>query len=124
VVDDDPFIRDLVSDLLVDQGYAVDTAQNGAVAIERVQRHQPDAIVLDLMMPVMDGWQFVETCYPDGPCDDIPAVVLSAAHDLPAATRDLRRRGVRAVLGKPFALGDLLATVERVAPPDTPIPRS
>ena len=60
VVEDDASIRGLVSDLLRDDGYQVSEACNGAEALDAVREQRPDLIVLDLMMPVMDGWTFVE----------------------------------------------------------------
>jgi CheY-like chemotaxis protein len=60
VVDDDYTIRELISDVLQRKGYYVEMADNGQQALAQVRLTQPDAIVLDLMMPVMDGWAFLE----------------------------------------------------------------
>ncbi|MBV9173586.1 MAG: response regulator, partial [Chloroflexi bacterium] len=59
VVDDEPVIREVVAEALEFEGYAVETATNGAEALAKVRAHAPQAIVLDLMMPVMDGWAFL-----------------------------------------------------------------
>jgi CheY-like chemotaxis protein len=116
VVDDDPNIRSLVADLLQDEGYEVATAANGAEALARVQDEPPTAIVLDLMMPVMDGWRFVELCRGVAACADVPIVVMSAAHGLSESAQALVEKGVRAVVAKPFDLEALVAVVERYAP--------
>jgi CheY-like chemotaxis protein len=113
VVEDDDAIRGLVSDVLRDDGYDVSEAANGAEALVCVGDHRPDLIVLDLMMPVMDGWQFVEECHRTAQCDDVPIVVTSASHDLPRTADRLRSLGVRTCLAKPFDVDGLLALVER-----------
>ena len=60
IVDDNEDLRELVSDALIVAGYRVRTACNGKVALEQAELMRPDLIVLDLMMPVMNGWQFLE----------------------------------------------------------------
>jgi CheY-like chemotaxis protein len=120
VVDDDDSIRGLVSEVLRDDGYQVREATNGAEALAVLGTTCPDLIVLDLMMPVMDGWTFVERCRAAAPCGDVPIVVTSAAYDLPNTAARLRRLGVRTCLAKPFDLDGLLALVERYAPADAP----
>jgi CheY-like chemotaxis protein len=116
VVEDDEAIRGLVSEVLRDDGYEVSEAANGAEALEYVNNHRPDLIVLDLMMPVMDGWAFVERCRVNPGCSDVPIVVTSASHDLPKTAERLRSYGVRTCLAKPFDVDGLLALVERYAP--------
>jgi len=116
VVEDDASIRGLVSDLLRDDGYQVSEACNGAEALDAVREQRPDLIVLDLMMPVMDGWTFVEECRREPGFDDVPIVVTSASHDLPRTAERLRSLGVRTCLAKPFDVDGLLALVERYAP--------
>ncbi len=116
VVEDDASIRGLVSDLLRDDGYQVSEACNGAEALDAVRERRPDLIVLDLMMPVMDGWTFVEACRQEPGCDNVPIVVTSASHDLPRTAERLRSFGVRTCLAKPFDVDGLLALVERYVP--------
>jgi CheY-like chemotaxis protein len=116
VVEDDDAIRGLVSEVLRDDGYQVQEATNGAEALATVRATRPDLIVLDLMMPVMDGWTFVKECRRSDWCDDVPIVVTSASHDLPRTADQLRALGVRTCLAKPFDVDGLLALVERYAP--------
>src|SRR5947209_13816973 len=116
VVEDDASIRGLLSEVLRDDGYEVSEASNGVEALEAVGERRPDLIVLDLMMPVMDGWTFVEQCRRRANCEDIPIVVTSASHDLPRTAERLRSFGVRTCLAKPFDVNGLLALVERYAP--------
>jgi CheY-like chemotaxis protein len=116
VVEDDDAIRGLVSDVLRDDGYQVQEAANGLEALEVLRTQRPDLIVLDLMMPVMDGWAFVEECRSSSACENVPIVVTSASHDLPRTAERLRSFGVRTCLAKPFDVDGLLALVERYAP--------
>ena len=117
VVDDDAGIRSIVAELLEDEGYTVDTADDGAQALQRAREAPPAAILLDLMMPVLDGWGFVEACRQQGICVGVPVVVMSAAHGLHAMTEWLLQRGVRAVVTKPFDATALIALVGQYASP-------
>jgi CheY-like chemotaxis protein len=114
VVEDDDAIRALVAEILEDDGYRVREAANGLEALERLREKQPDLIVLDLMMPVMDGWTFVNEC--QRWCGEVPILVTSASHDLARTAERLSGLGVRTCVAKPFELDALLALVERYAP--------
>ena len=104
VVDDDASIRDLLEEELRTRGYSVILAHNGSEALRRLESATPDAIVLDLMMPVMDGWSFVAQ-YRGGVGErPIPIIAVSAEGE-PMA--DYEQLGVRAFFRKPFELADL-----------------
>ena len=109
VVDDDQPIRDLIATVLADEGYEAVVAPNGAVALDLVRQMPPRLILLDLMMPVMDGRAFLRACRAETPCRDVPVVVMSAAYKAPTI-QELR---AEAFLAKPFDLGDVLGVVER-----------
>ena len=111
VVDDDDTIRETLADALHLEGYTVDTAANGAIALDRVRQARPDAIILDLMMPVMDGWRFMSAYRSEAACIGIPVLVTSAYRQLGEAAPELR---VQACIAKPFDLGVLLGAVERL----------
>ena len=111
VVDDDPGLRAVMSDLLTIEGYTVATADNGAAALEQVRRARPDLILLDLMMPVMDGWTFARQCLADPVGQGVPIVVVSASRGTKAVLQDLADTDVRAVIDKPFDVDELLALV-------------
>lgn len=116
VVDDDPLIRATVAELLLDEGYAIEQAGDGAEALQIVAESAPDAVVLDLMMPVLDGWAFVDRMHLLPQCRDVPIVVMSAAHGLHESAERLHAMGVRAVVAKPFDIDALIAIVQRYAP--------
>jgi CheY-like chemotaxis protein len=115
VVDDDPAIRGLVGDALRGEGYAVDLAAHGREALEAMRVRRPAMVVLDLMMPVMDGFSFIEECHRERLCVDVPIVVISAVQD---ALRRITEVPVHACLAKPFDLDDLVRLVGRYAQPN------
>jgi CheY-like chemotaxis protein len=110
VVDDEPSIRSLLSELLQDVGYTVEEAANGLEALRKVQSAPPDVVILDLLMPIMDGWRFLDECRSVPSCSHLPVVVLSASHSVPQDER------VRAFLKKPFDLNALVSAVESLVP--------
>jgi CheY-like chemotaxis protein len=79
VVEDEPDIRDALADALAGEGYAVAVASNGLEALARARSFHPDLIVLDLMMPVMDGWDFRAQQLQEPALKDIPVFILTAA---------------------------------------------
>lgn len=109
VVDDETSIRAVVAEFLELAGFVVETARHGAEAMAKVRASGFAAIVLDLMMPVMSGWDFLDACGEELVAAQIPVVVVSAAH---APSDVAQRPPVRAVLTKPFDL-DVLETIVR-----------
>jgi DNA-binding response OmpR family regulator len=110
VVDDDPDIRELLFTALEDEGFEVVPAGNGQEALAIIKTFRPDVIVLDLMMPVMDGWQFAAELRALD--EDIPLVLLSAARDLKTHAKALSAADI---IEKPFDLSELLPKIARVA---------
>ena len=78
VVDDDPDFRNLARRTLEREGYTVIEAENGRVALDRLRASTPGAILLDLMMPEMDGFDFVEAVRANHDCQGVPIVVITA----------------------------------------------
>jgi DNA-binding response OmpR family regulator len=112
VVEDDFGVASLLVDALTGEGYLIDAVSNGAEAIESLREYRPDAIVLDLMMPDMDGWDFLEQYRNVTGGDPIPIFVVSAAGAIAKSAHEL---GVRAFFRKPFDLAALLAAIREVA---------
>jgi CheY-like chemotaxis protein len=110
VVDDEPAILKLVSAMLSGEGFAVETAANGQEALTKLHDHVPDAIVLDLRMPVMSGREFLTMWRQTAPDPRIPVIAISA-HEPQATAEEL---GVQAFLPKPFAMSALVNTVDRL----------
>jgi CheY-like chemotaxis protein len=113
VVDDDALLRETLEEALSAKGYDVDAAGNGLEALTVLPAWCPDLIVLDLMMPIMDGWTFRAEQRQSG-CADVPVLVLTAHWDAAAASRGIE---AAEVVQKPFDLGQLLAAVERIVSP-------
>jgi CheY-like chemotaxis protein len=109
VVEDDPVLRGLVADVAAESGAEIDRAGDGAEAIAAIRRRRPDLILLDLMMPGIDGWRFLEI-YRQLPGPHAPVVVLSAAS---APARFGVAPDVSEVIAKPFSIDHLLEVVQR-----------
>lgn len=108
VVDDDHDLRETMRDVLEDEGYVVQTASNGQEALDCLRDGKfPEVVVLDLMMPVMDGWHFLDELKRDHALADIPVVVMSASHE------GLRGLGAKEFLSKPLDYHNLVATIDR-----------
>lgn len=108
VVDDDDDIREALTELLSDEGYPVESAADGCEALKVMERTEPSLILLDLSMPVLNGFGLVRILTERGM--KVPTIVLSAGTDLARHAADLRAEGY---IGKPFEVLDLLTTVER-----------
>ena len=114
VVDDDTSIRSFVEMALDGEGYAVSTANNGAQALAVTGQMQPDLILLDMRMPIMDGWTFARR-YRENAGPHAPIVVITAATDAGQRAAEIDADGF---LGKPFDLDELLGLVSRYVTPD------
>ncbi|MBI3967564.1 MAG: response regulator [Chloroflexi bacterium] len=109
VVDDDDVIRDLIVDALSYEGYVVNSAPNGAAALAVVHLRQPDLILLDLDMPIMNGREFALR-YRELRGHHAPIVIVTAGLD---SRRSAAEMGADYTLAKPFDIGDLLSVVAR-----------
>ena len=109
VVDDDGGIREFVRTVLLEEGYDVAEATDGRDALERAKTMRPDVILLDMRMPVMNGWEFARM-YRERPGPHAPIVIVTAALDVAKDARDI---GADGFLAKPFQLDDLLDLVGR-----------
>jgi CheY-like chemotaxis protein len=112
VVDDEPIIRMLLVESLVDAGYAVTTARNGAEALDVALEHRSDVVLLDLLMPGTDGLTFLRERQAHPDLAKVPVVVLSAAGI--EGLREASRLRATAVLAKPLDLDVLSAVIQHV----------
>jgi len=110
VVDDDPDILEAICDILEVEGYRVARARHGGEALARVDAERPALILLDLMMPVMDGLSFARELRARPADSDVPIVVISADGNRQRA----EPVGAAGYLAKPFDIDSLLAHVARI----------
>ena len=107
VVDDEEFVRLLVGQILGRSGYQVDFAPDGEAALARLEAQRPDLVILDLMMPGLNGWAVLERMRLKR---DVPPVVVLTAHGSYEAFTRVVREGVAGYISKPFSLDELLLT--------------
>lgn len=113
VVDDVPENVRLLEAVLVSRGYEVVTANDGLAALERVQTAEPDLILLDVMMPGLDGWRVAEALLEDDRTNEIPIIFLTARAEFRDRARGLDIGGVDYVT-KPFNPLDLAPLVREL----------
>jgi CheY-like chemotaxis protein len=110
IVDDEFGILEAIRDLLSDEGYRTVTAVNGREALERMAEERPALVLLDYMMPVLNGPGVLTAMQKDAALRDVPVVMMSAS-----TAHQWRHLPCAAFLPKPFGLEQLLATVYRLA---------
>lgn len=108
LVEDDPSIRRLLVELLVEEGYDVQTAADGQTGVHAARRSRPNLILMDLMLPVLDGMAATRQIKEDPATREIPVIAISAGTTLRIHASELPADGV---LAKPFDLDSLLATI-------------
>ena len=108
VAEDDPDVRELVAVTLADAGMDVDVASDGREALEKVAARRPDLVLLDLMMPVMNGREFSEAL--SGTTDPPRVVVMTAVDNAQQTAADI---GAVGWLAKPFDIDELVTIVRR-----------
>jgi CheY-like chemotaxis protein len=113
VADDDAATREMLSFLLQDEGYEVLCAKNGLETVEAVEREAPDLVLLDLMMPEMDGYEALNALREAGRLRALPILIVSA-RSLPIYQQISKNLGAVEHVVKPFAPDDLLAKIRVV----------
>jgi CheY-like chemotaxis protein len=121
VVDDDPNIRRMIIAALKRDGYSFLEAPNGRDALDLMRESHPDVVVLDLMMPVLSGWDVLRERMSDPELRRIPVIIVSANRDPEVA--HAVSQGICAFLPKPFDIGALSALVRScMVPAGMPVP--
>jgi CheY-like chemotaxis protein len=109
VVDDDQDLLSLVAFVLESEGFHVETASDGRQALDAVAKHLPNLILLDMKMPVMDGWEFAKQFHSKYD-SQAPIVVLTAYEDAKKRAQEI---GANGWVGKPFDLDALVNIVKQ-----------
>lgn len=110
VVDDNEMNRDLLQRRLQRQQYRVETAENGAVALEKMAALPVDIVLLDIMMPVLDGFQVLARMKAHSDWQDVPVIIISAADDMDSIVRGIEL-GAEDYLPKPYSAPILKARI-------------
>jgi CheY-like chemotaxis protein len=113
VIDDDLPLRGMLAAALRQHGFQVLLAGDGAEGHRALTIHQPDVVLLDLAMPEVNGWDFLQRVQETGHLRNVPIVVLSA--HVRVEPQALLQLGVAAILPKPFNLPELIELIEHLA---------
>lgn len=116
IVDDDEFNLRLLAYILTDGGYTVREAQSGSAALASLKESNPDLMLLDIMMPIMDGFEVLTRLKQDPSTRDVPVVIVTALTDDESRKHGMSL-GAKRVLCKPVARTDLLQLVRELLPP-------
>lgn len=112
VIDDDLPLRGMLAAALRQQGFRVLLAGDGAEGQRALTIHNPDLVILDLAMPNVNGWDFLQRLKETGHLGQVPIIVVSA--HLRVEPQAVLQMGVAAILPKPFNLADLIALIEHL----------
>jgi excisionase family DNA binding protein len=115
VVDDDAQVRELVRINLEMEGYAVREAANAEEGLAALEEDAPDLILLDVMMPQVDGWEMLRRVQERHGIGSIPVVMFSGKLDQAART-EAAERGAQGFIGKPFDLRSLIEQTKQIVP--------
>lgn len=115
-IEDDPEMIELVKLILTRRGYDVSGAMGGKEGLELIERVQPDLVLLDLMMPDMDGWEVYQKMKASDATKDIPVIVVTAKAQSIDKVLGLHIARVDDYITKPFGPSELLSSVARVLP--------
>lgn len=114
IVDDDPTIVQMLTDILTDEGYEVASATQSLRAFDRAKETQPDLILMDIMMPYLDGLDQIKLFSLDDDLKDVPIIVITAKAHALDGIEDLRALRIVDYLYKPFEIAVLLEKIRHV----------
>ena len=113
IVDDDPEIVRLISELLKDEGYDIEAVTQSLRVYDRAKESRPDLILLDIMMPYLDGWDELKLFNLDEELRNIPVITFTADRNAFKGVDNAAQYGVVDHLFKPFELNELLAKIQQ-----------
>ena len=113
-IEDEPEMIDLMRLILGRRGYEVKGATSGADGLKRIREEKPDLILLDLMMPEMDGWEVYQQIKADEKTRDVPVIVVTAKAQSIDRVLGLHIAKVDDYIAKPFSPQELMNSVEKV----------
>ncbi|RPH62433.1 MAG: response regulator [Chloroflexi bacterium] len=113
-IEDDSEMTDLIRLILARKGYEISVASGGQVGIRKIREEKPDMVLLDLMMPDMDGWEVYQQMKADEKTKEIPVIVVTAKAQSIDKVLGLHIAKVDDYIAKPFSPKELIESVERV----------
>ena len=113
-IEDDPEMIDLVSLILTRQGFQVIGAHGGREGLELVKQSQPDLILLDLMMPDIDGWDVYQQLKSAETTRDIPVIIITAKSQKIDRVLGVQIAKVDDYISKPFRPGELIESIKKI----------
>ena len=113
-VEDEPEMIDLIELILGRKGFVVIGAKGGKMGLEKVKEEKPDLVLLDLMMPDMDGWEVYQQLKADSETRDIPVIVVTAKAQSIDKVLGLHIAKVDDYISKPFSPQELMDSVDQV----------
>jgi two-component system response regulator VicR len=114
VIDDEPDLLEVVKLILESDGYQVVTAGSGQEALNRIEKDMPDLVLLDIIMPRMDGWEVFSRIKSNSKTEDIPVIMLTAKDQRIDKLIGLHVVRVNDYITKPFGRAELLERIKRV----------
>jgi CheY-like chemotaxis protein len=111
VIDDQPEVLELLSDLLEHNKYEVLTATEGVEGLAKAKAHKPELIVLDIAMPVMDGYDFMKELRADEEIKNIPVIIITGRVQLQEIFEE---QGIQDYIMKPFDKKELLNKIKKL----------
>lgn len=113
-IDDEPGVVELITLILKPQNIEVEGANSGKQGLEIMRQNPPDAVLLDIMMPEMDGWEVYRQMKEDDALKDIPVIIVTARNSSFEEIIARERAGVNDYVTKPFVPNDLRTSLSRV----------
>ncbi len=124
VIDDEPGLVKLVSSRLKANGYDVVSAENGKIGFDLARTEKPDMILLDIQMPVMDGWETLEALKKEGATKDIPVIMVTARGDTSDLVKSMADGKAADYVMKPYVAAEFLKKINRLLSPEQRVPEN
>ena len=114
IVDDDAALREVVRTNLEQEGYAVREAESARAGLEALEQERPDLVLLDVMMPEVDGWEMLRRVQAQHGVGSIPVIMFSGKLDERALTEGASPEAVQGLIGKPFDVQQLIESTKQL----------
>jgi len=114
VVEDDPFILDIYTTKLRESGFSVESSSNGQDCIKKVQEVKPDLVLLDIVLPGLDGWEIIREIKKQGEFKDLPIVILSNLSQKQEVEKGLDLGAVKYLIKSNYTPGEVVDEIKDI----------